>query len=169
MLIEEIEEKDESHYKTKIKTVYSSCMNTIAIKKQGIAPLVEIFDLLGKWPVVLGSQWNESQFSLEQTLVQMRRYGYMHDFLAKVTVDPVRGIYNVRIGQPDLDFDSIFYYLNSSYDSVLQRRLNFMVKAAVELGATASLQEIKEELQDVLNFQKKIAKVRKTLFSFSYD
>ena len=141
-------------------------MNTTAIEEQGIAPLRGIFNVLGKWPVVLGSQWNESQFSLEKTLVQMRRYGLMHDFLAKVTVG---GQYIVRIGKPDLDLDDTEYYLNSSYDSVLQRRLNFMAKAAVELGANASLQEIKKELQEVLIFQKKIAKVRKTSFSFSYN
>ena len=159
VLIEEIEENDESHYKTKIKTAYSSCMNTSAIKEQGITPLLEIFHLLGKWPVVLGPQWNESAFSLERTLVQMRTYGYTHDFLAKVTLVSK---YIVRIGQPDLDFDDTTYYLNLSSDSVLQRRLNFMIKAAVELGANASLQKIKQELQEVLNFEKKIAKVRKT-------
>ena len=169
MLIEEIEEKDESHYKTKIKTAYSLCMNTTAIEEQGIAPLVEIFDLLGKWPVVLGSQWNESQFNLEKILVEMRRYGYMHDIFAKITVDPIADFYIVRIGQPDLNFEHTTYYLNSSYDSLLQRRLDFMANAAVELGANASLQEIQQELQEVLNFQKKIAKVSKTLFSFSYD
>ena len=169
MLIEEIEEKDSSHYKTKMKTVYSSCMKTRAREKQRIALLLKIFDLLGKWPVVLGSQWNESQFSLEKTLVQMRRYGNTHDFLAKVTVDLIRDIYTVRIGQPGLDLYSTRYYLNSSYDSVLQTRLNFMVKTAVELGGNASLQKIEQELQEVLNFEKKIAKVRKTSFSSSYD
>ena len=168
MLIEEIEEKDESHYKTKIKTVYSSCMNTTAIEEQGNVFFLEIIDLLRKWPVVLGSQWNESEFSLERTLVQMRRYGYMHDFLAKVTVDLIRDVYKVRIGQPDLDFDSQ-YNLNSTYGSLLQRTLNIMVKVAVDLGAKASLRKIKQELQEVLNFQKKIAKVSKILFFLSYD
>ena len=169
MLIEEIEENDESHYKTKMKTAYSSCMNTTAIKEQGITPLVEIFDLLGKWPVVLGPQWNESEFSLERTLVQMRTYGYMHDFLNRVIVDTEEGEYSVIIRNPDLDLHCTTHFLNSSYDSVLQRRLNFMAKAAVELGANASLQEIKQELQEVLNFQKKIAKVKKALFSFFND
>ena len=168
MLIEEIEEQDESHYKTKMKIAYSLCMNTTAIEEQGIEPLVEMFDLLGKWPVVLGPQWNESEFNLERTLVDMRRYGYMHDIFAKVTVDPIADFYIVRIGQPDLNFDYTTYYLNSSYDSLLQKRLNLMAKAAVELGANASLQEIKQELQEVLNFQKKIAKVRKASLSFSY-
>ena len=98
----------------------------------------------------------------------MRTYGYMHDIFAKVTVDPIRDIYTVRIGQPSLDFDPE-YNLNSTYDSLLQRRLNFMVKKAVELGANASLQKIKQELQEVLNFEKKIAKVSKILFFIPYD
>ena len=137
-------------------------MNATEHEALGDQPLIYVMKELGGWPVALGSQWNESDFSLEAALVRLKQLGYDHDFLAKIEIAPhiLAHQYNlIYIGVPELGLEDKSYYTDSTYESTLQAYLKFMMQAAVELGSKASSKEIQEEMQAVLDFEKNIAKV----------
>lgn len=57
-------------------------------ERQGDEPLESVLEEIGGWPVVHGSKWNAGNFTLEETLINMKRMGYKHDFLATIEIAP---------------------------------------------------------------------------------
>ena len=166
-LILDINEKDKLDFKFKIKTIYDKCMNSSEQEALDDQPLIHVLNELGGWPVTLGSNWNGSDFHLGKTLVNLKTLGFNHDFLAEISVS---SSHNIWIGAPILGladkqlssrFNYSIYYTDPVHEHILKSYLKFMIQAAVELGSKASQEEIEEEMQAVLNLEKKIAEVRR--------
>lgn len=54
----------------------------------GDEPLESVLSEIGGWPVVESEKWVSENFSLEETLINMKRMGYKHDFLATIEIAP---------------------------------------------------------------------------------
>lgn len=144
-------------------------MNGSEHEALGDEPLADVLTAIGGWPLVTGSQWQESNFSLELVLPKLKDMGYEHDFFARIDVAPhvLAHKYNlIYIGTSDLGLDDRSYYLDQAYASTMEAYVNFMTQAAKELGSQMTSQEIRQEVQQVLDFEKEIAQVSGSL-SFS--
>lgn len=60
---------------------------TELIEEQGLDPLHIILNDLGGWPILMGNQWNESNFDWKESIYKNRRYGYSVDLLITFEVD----------------------------------------------------------------------------------
>ena len=153
---------DESNYLTKMKVTYDKCMNATEHEELGDEPLASVLTDIGGWPVVTGSKWQESNFSLAEVLAKLKDMGYDHDFFAKIEVAPhvLAHKYNlIYIGTSDLGLDDRSYYLDQTYAPTMEAYKKFMMQAAKELGSELSKAEIVEQMDEVLAFEKKIAQV----------
>ena len=162
VLITNINVTDESHYLTKIRITYDKCMNHREHEDIGDEPLHSILNEIGGWPVAKGDNWYKSNFSLDVVLSKLKELGYEHDFFAKIDVAPhvLAHKFNlIYIGASDLGLDDKSYYLDKLYTSTMDAYLKFMLKAAKELGSPFSAAQIQQEMEQVLHFEKKIAKV----------
>lgn len=150
-----------------MKLVYDKCMNVAEHEATGDEPLKHIFDEIGGWPVVNGSDWNEKNFSLEEILSKLKSLGYDHDYFAKIEVAPyvLAHKYNlIYIGIADLGLEDRSYYLDPMYNDTMNAYLKFMIQAAIELDSPLTKEQIREEMMQVIDFEKEIAQVR--LFSY---
>lgn len=145
-----------------MKITYDKCMNGSEHEALGDEPLAEVLAEIGGWPVVSGPDWQESNFSLESVLPKLKDMGYDHDFFAKIDVAPhvLAHKYNlIYIGTSDLGLDDRSYYLDNTYAPTMEAYKNFMMQAAKELGSQMSGERIKDEVEGLLEFEKKIAEV----------
>lgn len=88
VLVERKPEEPELEIYTKMRNMYSSCMNLTQIESVGNSPLLETLDQLGGWPVLLGNSWNGSSFDWLATLIKFRQLGFSHDLLMDLSVTP---------------------------------------------------------------------------------
>lgn len=163
---------DESNYLTKMKVTYDKCMNGTEHEELGDEPLTAVLSGIGGWPVVAGSDWQESNFSLAEVLTKLKDMGYDHDFFAKIEVAPhvLAHKYNlIYIGTSDLGLDDRSYYLDQVYAPTMDAYKKFMLQSAKELGSQQTATEIEEQMEDILDFEKKIAKVCLTVFLMSVN
>jgi predicted metalloendopeptidase len=73
-----------------LKLLYQACMNLTAIEAAGTAPVLTKISQMGGWPVLTNGSWNDSQWSWENTVAQIKSNGANHDliFSFTVAVDP---------------------------------------------------------------------------------
>lgn len=71
-----------------MKIFYDQCMDVDEHERLGDEPLESVLAELGGWPVVEESKWVAENFSLEETLINMKRIGYKHDFFATIEIAP---------------------------------------------------------------------------------
>lgn len=89
VLFDKIDEKNETHYLAKMAIIYTQCMNITAHEELGDEPLQFVLSEIGGWPVVEGPNWTSANnYSLEETLVHLKRLGYKLDLLAEIEVAP---------------------------------------------------------------------------------
>jgi predicted metalloendopeptidase len=153
---------EENNYLTKMKVAYDKCMNASEHEELGDQPLAQVLEEIGGWPVVTGTEWSESNFSLAEVLAKLKDTGYDHDFFAKIEVAPhvLAHKYNlIYIGTSDLGLDDRSYYLDKAYSSTMDAYRKFMLSAAKELGSKLDADEIRRQMDDVLAFEKEIAQV----------
>ena len=138
-------------------------MNVSEHESLGNEPIERIFGEIGGWPVVEGPNWNsENNFTLEEVFSKLKLIGYEHDYFAKIEVAPyvLAHKYNlIYIGVADLGLDDRSYYLDPLYNDTMNAYLKFMVQAAIELGSPLTKEQIKEEMTQVIDFEKEIAQV----------
>ncbi|EFA09825.2 neprilysin-1 [Tribolium castaneum] len=140
----------------KAKTFYNTCMDILQIRKIGDAPLREVLEGLGGWPVTK-PDWTPPSFSIEVLLGKIRGV-YNEGVLIEQWVGPDDKNSSVNIIQMDqmqLALPSRDYYLKASSEGDMTAYHKYMTNIAVLLGANKTT--AKEELQEVVDFERRLA------------
>ncbi|KAG0419144.1 hypothetical protein HPB47_004333 [Ixodes persulcatus] len=153
-LVEEPPQDSEPGFIHKMKHMYRSCFNTTLIDTYAEEPLQKVLRVLGGWPVVEGPGWNASKFHWLNALIQYRNFGYSHNILLALSVNPdLRNNtrYIIDVDQASLGLPDRTYLLKGLNDSVVAAYLKLMTEAAQLLGADKKAAET--ELRDALQFE----------------
>ena len=70
------------------KQMMKMCLNETMLNDQGIAPLVEILERYGGWPVVKGDKWNADTWNWLDNRRQMHDDGFFTNFIMTFSVGP---------------------------------------------------------------------------------
>ncbi|XP_063886684.1 neprilysin-1-like [Scylla paramamosain] len=149
--------QDEGEATKKAKLFYSACMNTSQIEQTGDAPLLEVLESLGGWPVTTPN-WTAPNFTVE-TLIGRLRGELNQGILIDQWVGPDDKNSSVNVIQLDqmvLGISSRDYFLraNSSLRA-LNAYLKFMEDVAVLQGADREAAQ--KELAEVLALEIRLA------------
>lgn len=86
-LVREKIDQNEATFLKAPRHLYQLCMNKPRIDRDGIAPLFEILDTLGGWPILAGNSWNtNSSWSWVNSVKKLRMLGYPTDYFFDVSV-----------------------------------------------------------------------------------
>ncbi|RWS10237.1 membrane metallo-endopeptidase-like 1 [Dinothrombium tinctorium] len=153
-LVEKEPENIEPSHITSMRNMYKTCMNLTEIEEVGNKPLLDLLQKFGGWPVLEGSNWNESNFDWLNALIHFRQNGFSHDLLLDLSVTPdfrnntrhVIDLDQASLGMPDRT-----YLLRGLNDSAVRGYFKLMVESAVILGADREVAE--REMLDALQFE----------------
>ncbi|KAJ8668500.1 hypothetical protein QAD02_010163 [Eretmocerus hayati] len=143
------EQKDPRAF-TILKTFYKACMNTNQTSQKDFE---DILNIVGGWPVLMGSTWNHSDFSWERIFHQLRKLGYPYNMFVDVGVGiDEKNTTNrvIVVGQASLGVDQNRLSKGLS-EEIVQAYYEYMVKFAMLLGA--SRHDAQEEMSRVLDFE----------------
>lgn len=62
-------------------------MNEQAVERGGLSTLIELFNQMGGWPILVGENWNAKNFVWTRAIRNLRAFGVNFDFFFNVTVD----------------------------------------------------------------------------------
>lgn len=97
-----------------MKIFYDQCMDVDEHERLGDEPLESVLIELGGWPVVEESKWVAENFSLEETLINMKRMGYKHDFFATIEIAPHVLAHKYNLIYVSRNFYSTLYFCSLS-------------------------------------------------------
>ncbi|MBN3299200.1 PHEX endopeptidase, partial [Amia calva] len=164
-LLEEPIQPAEMEAIQKAKILYRSCMNETAIEMEDAKPLLkQLRQVELRWPVLgssLGAQWqwDESRFSLMDTL-SMLRSQYGKSVLLRMYVAPDdknSNQYIIKLDQASLSLSSREDYITNTTEAEADALLKLMVDVAVMLGATQV--DAETQMKEVLAFEVKLAEI----------
>lgn len=69
------------------KTLFRACNSAAVIKNRGLDPLRTLVNRFGGWPVVIGDQWNETEWTWQTMLIGYSQSGAPWNHLFKVEYD----------------------------------------------------------------------------------
>ncbi|XP_029660961.1 neprilysin-like isoform X2 [Formica exsecta] len=99
------------------KRWYAVCMNTDAMDKQGLDPLVTTISRIGGWPMIMDpDEWDEQEYSwqkVDDKYLRLTGNNVFHD----VRVNIYSPNKTVKIDTPHLPPDSFKLWIANSYDS----------------------------------------------------
>ncbi|KAH9507107.1 NEDD8 protease nep2 [Dermatophagoides farinae] len=158
VLVESKGTPEEPEFFDSMRNMYRSCLNLTAIEKAGDTPLHLALKRFGGWPVVVGQNWNGSNFNWIDILIKFRELGFSHDILIDLSVTPdfrnntrhIIDLDQTSLGMPDRN-----YYNNGLNDSSVAAYYKLMVDSAVFLGANRTIAE--KEMLDALQFETTLA------------
>lgn len=58
------------------------------IEKRGEQPLIDLLNLLGGWPLLVGDNWKGSRWTWTDTVARMKLLGVGMDYIVEVSVIP---------------------------------------------------------------------------------
>lgn len=93
------------------KRLYQACYNTDLIEDRGVAPVLNVLNSMGGWPVLQGAFWNTA-WTWQNSVVNSRTYGYSVSYFLSFSVstdnrNSTRRV--IRVRMPDKnDFDIIY-------------------------------------------------------------
>nr|WBW70053.1 venom protein [Lampona murina] len=157
LLEKDIEASDPPFIKM-IKKFYKVCTDEESINEAGSEPLKEVLKNLGGWPVVEGTEWDDSNFDWIESLKSLRQLGFNHNILLSLSVSPdfKNSLVNkVTLDQTDLGLEDRAYYINGLNDSSTTAYFKLMVDSAKLLGADRNT--VENELLKVLHFETALA------------
>ncbi|RXG55910.1 Endothelin-converting enzyme 2 [Armadillidium vulgare] len=131
-----------------------------SINEKGLEPLRDIIDKdFGGWPVLLGSSWNEGNFSWIEAMHKSRSVGLPINTIFDLNVYP--NLINstqrmLWLDRPPFPIPREYLVLGLN-DSVVQAYLRFSIDVATLMGADPSQAE--EEMKEVLQFQMELAEI----------
>ncbi|XP_064611411.1 neprilysin-like isoform X2 [Liolophura sinensis] len=127
---------DEGEATKKAKYLYQSCVNETLIDSRGLNPAFTLLEEFGGWPVVNGSDWDETSFDLVKLLAKLRLYNNKILIEQWVGSDDKQSDTNIiQIDQPELGMPSRDYYLKGRDDAVVKTYEDFARQVAIFLGA----------------------------------
>lgn len=112
------------------------------IEELGNKPILDVLEVMGGWPILRGADWNETGWSLENSLLKLREFvGYKKNvFRDNSTEDD---------SVNEIDSENDQNLIGSDQSSIESEYLEYMIKVAVALGAENS-EETRKELNDAL-------------------
>ncbi|XP_077998818.1 endothelin-converting enzyme homolog [Glandiceps talaboti] len=144
-----------------IKQHYIACTDEDTIERKDAMPLIHLLEFLGGWPVLgssPGGRWEESNFDLTNLLSTINKVmdegSIVATFVSRDDKNPSRNILWIdqgKLGLPNRDFYSD-EFLNEKY---LQAYFAFMKEVVTKL--TANSEDLDRQLQDIINFEKRMA------------
>lgn len=151
--------RDEPFFSQIVKRLYASCNNVSIIEYLQERPLRELLNSVGGWPVIDGSEWNETAFDWQKTIALFRKHGVYMNFLMDLSV--VKDLKNssryiLQLDQPYFGLPDRGYFLKGMTDHVVQAYYQFMVDTAILLGANETI--AKDEMLKALLFETELAK-----------
>lgn len=70
-----------------VKKLYQACLNTAFIEQRGTAPVTNVLNAMGGWPVVLpGGGWDSESWSWQRSIAFSRSYGYSVSYFFSFSV-----------------------------------------------------------------------------------
>lgn len=124
------------------KNIYEKCMDLDRIKNIGITELLKLLDYLGGWPLLEGTNWNESQWSWEQTLFKL------HHFVGIVNG---QNMFRENLNAlPAGNIQGIIADIEKEQKTVKEYP-NYMLEIALALGAK-NTEDIRRELSEASEF-----------------
>ncbi|KAK9890169.1 hypothetical protein WA026_008973 [Henosepilachna vigintioctopunctata] len=142
---------------TKTKYFFHSCMDQTKIRERGSAPLLQLLEELGGWPI-LGNDWKESEFDIVWLMAQLRLFN--NDILVSEWVGPDlknSEEYIIHIDQTTLGLPSREYFTNPHNYKYIEAYRTFIVTVATLLGA--SKDTVYEDTDDLIKFETRIAEI----------
>lgn len=110
------------------------------IKELGNRPILDVLEVMGGWPVLKGADWNETNWSWENSLLKLREFvGYRKNLFRDNSTEE----------DSENEIDDDLNLITSDQNSIESNYLEYMFKVAVALGAENS-EETKKELNDSL-------------------
>lgn len=139
------------------KRFYESCMDLNTIEKLGDKPLRDLVDRIGGWIINSTSSWNEKDWSLERTLLEIHK-NYTSAggplFSVHISDDPInntRHIIEIDQSGPSLSREVYF-----DSPKIMKAYKQFIIEVGKLLGLDADMEKRAEE---IIEFEKKLAKV----------
>ncbi|XP_071840428.1 endothelin-converting enzyme homolog isoform X2 [Apostichopus japonicus] len=166
-LLEEERQPEEPAAITKTKQFYQSCMNEEVIDDRGTEPLGDILRQLGGWPVVNDQVFDEETWNLEEVEAKIKRLTNGNSlFSQNIYPDPKDSHnYIITINQPGLGLGSgskEMYLQNTTHKNV-EAYLELMIDIATDLREDGDREAVRAEMQEVVDFETKIAEIVLTL------
>lgn len=101
---------DDIETTTKVKKLYSACMNSEKIEELGLSAIKNVLKAIGGWPV-LESDWNEAEWTWQKATIKCRENGYSTDYIVDVSVASDLKNSSIRVldvsGRMRFDFISV--------------------------------------------------------------
>lgn len=85
-IVNEESKPDEPRPFTLLKNSHKACMNKTIIEQRGNAPLTDLLNEYGGWPVVKGDEWNEAGWDWLDVIKRYRQGGLDTNILFSFTV-----------------------------------------------------------------------------------
>lgn len=84
---EKVDANDSASFNV-VRKLYNACMNTKEIERQGLKPMFEIMEQLGRWPTIKEDKWDiNSQWSWIWSVQKLHKLGYPSDYVFKFFID----------------------------------------------------------------------------------
>lgn len=157
-LLEEPTSESDNNITKAVKTLYSGCMNIERIETLGAAPLLELLDELGGWPVLLGDAWNGTDYDWVRQMAQLRNYN--NDILISewVAADITNSSNHIiQLDQPMLGLPGREYFINPGDFQYREAYLNLMLSVTQILGASVDV--ALRDMTEVLHFEKQLSRI----------
>ncbi|XP_055546454.1 neprilysin-2-like isoform X2 [Wyeomyia smithii] len=141
------------------KQLFAKCMNKTHIEKSGNAPLEDILNTMGGWPVLQAEQWNADSWSWEKSVKDFRQHGYSISYILGFSVgsDSKNTSYRtIKVDQASLGVNRE-YLIKGLNHPIVSAYYSYMVDIAVLLGANVN--RAKVELYESLAFEIALANI----------
>lgn len=69
-----------------VKNLYKACMNTDEIENLASAPVLNVLNAQGGWPVVVGPSWDSAGWTWQTSVARSRIYGYSVSYFLSFSV-----------------------------------------------------------------------------------
>ena len=132
-------------------------LETIEERKE--APLLQLLEDFGGWPVLKGQNWTETNFSWIDTVTKLRLFN--NDILVSIWIAPDgkdSDEFILQFDQSDLFLPSMDYYKLGFNHQIMQTYYNMLIDVSTILGADPDL--AKKDMKDLIDFETEVASVR---------
>ncbi|XP_037025005.1 neprilysin-2-like [Bradysia coprophila] len=135
------------------------CLDETTLNEKGIAPIRDMLEKYGGWPVVEGDDWKSDEWDWLDATKKMLNDGFPNNFILDITVDfdvadNTKNIITINRAEFGLEKDLL---LDGGKNPNVKAYLDYMIDVAVLFGANRT--RASEELMEVLLFEAALAQI----------
>ncbi|KAH8294815.1 hypothetical protein KR018_003377, partial [Drosophila ironensis] len=140
--------------------LYKACMNKTLIESLGPAPIAQVAEKLGGWPLLKGESWNaDDSWTWQEQVKKFRGAGFSMDYIIDFSIGV--DLQNSTKRLIDLDQSALAlsreYLVKGFNETLVVAYYDYMVDVAVLFGANKD--QAKKELLTSLEFEMALANV----------